>query len=310
MIRLFLTVDDVDAVIAAGYTHIRVYTDVTETGDFTTLDGSVALVAGSPSYEYTDLDGLDATWYKSAYWGALAGLGTKSAARKGDTQSAYATVEYFREEIDKTSNLSDLSIARLLDGASRMIDAFLGVQDGAFIADLSASARIFAGSGKPWQTIDPCMAVTLVAVKESVTASTYTAWATGDWLPFSGDVEYPDFNSTPYTGLMVDVTGDQAIFLSGETGITQAFSTLMTRSTVLRGVPTVQVTARWGLADSVPDDIAFACIFQCARWYKRLQAGGSDTLASGEIGRLMYTKSLDPAVKQVLVGGRHYEISI
>lgn len=177
MIRLFLTVDDVDAVMTAGYTHIRVYTDITATGDFTTLDGSVALVAGSPSYEYTDLDGLDSTWYKSAYWGALAGEGTKSAARKGDTQSAYATIEHFREEIDKTGNLSDLTIARLLDGASRMIDAFLGVQDGAFIADLSANARTYAGSGRAWQVIDPCMAITLVAVKESITATTYTSWA-------------------------------------------------------------------------------------------------------------------------------------
>ena len=309
MIRLFLTVDDVNAVMDAGYTVVRIYTDTSQAGDFTTLDGTVTLVADTPSYEYTDLDGTDATWYKSAYYGAVPGEGNKSTARRGDTQSAYATIEQFREEVDKTSNTSDLTIARLLDAASRNIDAFLGVEDGAFIADLSASARVFTGSGKPWQRITPCMQVTLVAVKESITADTYTAWETTDWIAFSGDPESPDFNLTPYTGLMVDITGDETVFLSGQSTVIAGFR-FKPQSQEVRGVPTVQVTARWGRADTVPHDISFACIFQAARWFKRLQAGGSDTLASSEFGQLMYTKSLDPAVQQVLIGGRHYEVSL
>lgn len=309
MIRLFLTVDDVAAVMAAGYTVVRIYTDIAEDGDFTTLDGIVTLEAGEPSYEYTDLDGTDATWYKSAYYGAVPGEGTKSAARRGDTRSAYATVEELREEIDKTSNTADLTLVRLLDAASRNIDLACGVEETAFIADLSASARVYAGTGKPWLRIDPCMQVTLVAVKESLTSSTYTSWETTDWIAFSGDAEHPDFNHAPYDALMVDITGDETVFLSGLATVVAGFRFKPTTQEK-RGIPTVQVTARWGLADTVPDDIRFATLFQAARWHKRLQAGGSDTLASGELGTLMYTKALDPAIRRILIDGRRTEVSL
>jgi hypothetical protein len=309
MIRLFLTVDDVAAVMAAGYTHIRIYTDITEGGDFTTLDGNVALVAGEPSYEYTDRGGTDATWYKSVYYGAVPGEGTKSTARRGDTRSSYATVEELREEIDKTSNTADLTLVRLLDAASRNIDRACGVEDGGFIADLSANARVYTGRGKPWLRIDPCTQITLVAAKESLTSSTYTSWASTDWIEFSGDAENPDFNSTPYDAIMVDITGDYTVFLSGLATVVAGFRFKPTTQEK-RGIPTVQVTARWGLADTVPDDIRFATLFQAARWHKRLQAGGSDTLASGELGTLMYTKTLDPAVRRILIDGRWTEVSL
>ncbi len=67
MNRLFITVEDVSAVIAAGYTIIRVYTDTSETGTFVTLDGSLTLVAAQQSYEHTDLHGATATWTSTAY---------------------------------------------------------------------------------------------------------------------------------------------------------------------------------------------------------------------------------------------------
>jgi hypothetical protein len=309
MIRLFLTVDDVAAVMAENYTHVRIYTDTAEDGAFATLDGSVALVAGEPSYEYTDRDGLDSTWYKSAYWGAIPGEGTMGAARRGDTRSAYATVEELRAEIDKTSNTADLTLVRLLDAASRVIDRYTGVEPTSYIADLAASARVYAGSGKPWQRIDPCMAITLVAVKDGITDTTYTSWAVTDWIAFSGDAEDPDFNLTPYDAIMCDIAGDFSVFLSGSSTVTAGFR-FAPVSEFVRGIPTVQVTARWGLADSVDADIRFATVFQAARWHKRLQAGGSDTLASAELGRLMYTKKIDPAVAMVLEQGRRIEVAI
>ena len=73
MIRLFVVVEEITAVMDAGYTVIRVYTDTSSSGDFTTLDGTITLVAGQESYEYTDLEGVAATWYKTAYYGTTAG---------------------------------------------------------------------------------------------------------------------------------------------------------------------------------------------------------------------------------------------
>jgi len=44
---------------------------------------------------------------------------------------------------------------------------------------------------------------------------------------------------------------------------------------------------------------------QASRWYKRYQSAMTDTLATGETGTLIYEKSLDPAIKRILVDGRY-----
>ena len=125
MIRLFVTCLDITAVMAESYTHIRVYTDTSETGTFVTLDGTITLVAGAESYEYTDSDGVAATWYKTAYYGATPGLGTKSDALKGSTSVAYATVSELRNQIGKTTETDDVELAALLDAASTAINVSL-----------------------------------------------------------------------------------------------------------------------------------------------------------------------------------------
>lgn len=282
MIRLFVTVEEVNAVMDAGYTHIRVYTDTSSGGDFTTLDGTITLVASTESYEYTDIEGSSATWYKTCYYGAAVGQGNKSAARKGDTAAAYATVKELRAEMDKTSTADDVTLARLLDSAALSINRACNRPDG-FMADPTASARIYAGSGKPYQRIDECTSITTVAVKDSVTDSSYTEWDDDDWIPFSGDPRAPNFNSTPYTAIMVDPTGDESVFTSG--GYTTKAGFRPTTD-VFRGVPTVQVTAKWGFSTEAPADIKEICIEQAARWYKHLQSAGSGTLATTELGQL------------------------
>jgi hypothetical protein len=281
MVRLFIVVEDVAAVLAESYTHIRVYTDTSATGAFATLDGTVALVAGQESYEYTDSDGTDATWYQTAYYGNTPGLGDRSAARKGETAAAYATVKELRYHIGKTVQTDDWELAQLLDAAARAINRFCNRPDG-FVADPTATARTFSGSGQAVQRIDECYAVTTVAVKDSATDDTYTAWGTGDWIAFSGDPEDPDFNSTPFTWLMIDPTGDETVFTSGLYTWRRGFrpSGRMRR----RGTPTVQVTGRWGYADAPPADIKIANLMQAARWYKRLQSSMADAAASLELG--------------------------
>jgi hypothetical protein len=203
---------------------------------------------------------------------------------------AYASVATLRAHIDKTGNEDDVVLARILDAATISIDRACNRYLRGFAyfqAPAVASARTYAGSGKVWQRIDPCIAVTLVEVKDSATADDYTAWDAADWLAFQGSYERPTFGTLPYTALMASVNGDYYKF---------------TKS--LRG-PTVRVSARWGGYASPPADIAEACVMQSARWYKREQSAMSDTLATPEMGMLLYQKSLDPDIRRILVDGRH-----
>lgn len=305
MIRLFVTVEDITAVLAAGYTLIRVYTDTSESGTFSTLDGTVSLVAGQVSYEYTDLDGTSATWYKTAYYGAVPGESIKSAARKGETSAAYATVRELRAQMDKVVAADDVELARLLDAATGAINRICNRPDG-FVADVTASARVYTGNGGPFQRIDECAGITAVAVKDSPSDSSYTAWASDDWIGYAGSPEYPDFQPTtkekPYTGIMVSAEGSYDHFTSGKYTGRRGFRPSYT---VSRGVPTVQVTARWGYAATVPIAIKVACIMQAARWYKRLQSAMADAVGSPDTGQLFYRKTIDPDIKGILIDGRY-----
>ena len=305
MIRLFLTVPSIDDTLTAGYTHIRVYTDVSETGTFVTLDGSTALVANQNSYEYLDVDGTSATWYRTAYYGLGPGESDKTDARKGATSAAYATVIEARMDVDLRSITNDLSVARALDGAARTIDQFCGRPEG-FFADVTANAKYYNGRGRSHLYIDECVEITEVAVKDSASDTTYVAWNSpttalagdGDWVACTGDPDDPEYNLFPWTLLIVDPNGDESIFIDGAIG---------NRGGRARapGAPTVRVTARWGYSATIPDDIKTANIMQAARWYKRLQGGMSDTLASADIGQLMFRQVIDPDVALILVQGRY-----
>lgn len=310
MIRLFCVVNDITAVMAEGYTLIRVYTDTSEAGAFTTLDGTITLVAGAESYEYIDSDGVAATWYKTAYFGAVPGEGDKSDALKGSTSVAYATVNELRNQIGKTGETDDVELAALLDAASGAINNYCNRPDG-FQADSTASARLYTGSGGPVQEIDECVSVTTVAVKDAPSDSSYTAWVSGDYIEFAGDANRPDFQPTvkgkPYTALMIDPTGDYSLFTAGTYTSRRGFRPSFN---VSRGVPTVQVTAAWGYASVIPDAIKQACIIQAARWYKRGQSAWADTVGSPDLGQMMYRKQLDPDVKHLLEDGRYTRPSI
>lgn len=125
---LQLIVDNVDDLMTAGYTVIRVYTDTVSTGTFVTLDGTETLVAAQESYEYEDNDGTSATWYKTAYYGAGPGESAKSDARQGDTWAAYASLEDLKEYlgIATATRDEDVLLSDLLDRATKAIDNYTG----------------------------------------------------------------------------------------------------------------------------------------------------------------------------------------
>lgn len=204
--------------------------------------------------------------------------------------AAYATVAEVKARIDKSRNDDDATLTALILSASQAVDNLCNRPDG-FEAVAVASARVYPGRGLSYLNIDECIAVTAVAVKDSVDAATYTAWAPTDWVAFRGDPEEPEFNRLPYTGIMVDPDGDYATFLDGRLGHNT--------------VRTCQVTARWGYAATAPYAIKEATILLVAQWYKRAQSAWADTVGLPDYGMLLYRQKLDPALWQMLIAGRY-----
>jgi hypothetical protein len=188
----------------------------------------------------------------------------------------------------------------LLAAVSRTIDGWCNAQDG-FIAPAVGTEKVFAGSGRNTQRIRPCVAISLVEVKESRDTD-YVAWAADDWIAFGGSPSFPTFEP-PYEYIQVDPAGSQAWFLPGRVNSWDHRSV---------NVPTVRVTARWGQFAAITDvpQVREATIFQAAIWYKRLESAGGDTVASADFGVLRFRKSLDPAVVAMLSEARHRRPSI
>ncbi len=206
----------------------------------------------------------------------------------------YCTLAELKARIGKTFTVDDTVLTAYITAASRTIDRLCRRPDG-FVALTTATARTYTGSGKAWQRIDECVEITKVEAKGSVTDSDYVEWVPADWMAFSGDPYRPDFNQLPYTAIMCSATGSYGAFVGG----------LMTA----RGVPTVRVTAKWGYATTVPTPIKEACIAQASRWYKRGQGVWADTVANAEVGVMLYSKELDPDIRNILVGGGYVRMA-
>lgn len=230
---------------------------------------------------------------------------------------AYASVAELRADINIDSDRHDATLQRLLNAAEKKINRFCNRLDG-FEAEAAASARYYVGSGRSYQRIDECVAITAVGVKDSPSddEDSYTAWTLGiigttteaDCFPATGDPENPYYNDTPYTLLVIGTNADYANFMSGQYAHKGGFrpSTI-----VKRGVTTIKVTARWGYSDAVPDDIKEATIMLAGWWYKQLQSSMADVVGTVELGDLrLYTKKMHPVVADILVDGRYKKPAI
>jgi hypothetical protein len=140
-----------------------------------------------------------------------------------------------------------------------------------------------------------------VAVKDSPSDTAYVSWAATDWIPFTGGPKHPEFNRTPYTALMVNPTGDYDVFTSGRFAHIRGFRP---DTEPQWAIPTVQVTAKWGYATTVPSQVKLAAIAQASRWWKRSKGAWQDAVQSAEFGTMLYTKALDPDVQFMLVNAR------
>lgn len=197
----------------------------------------------------------------------------------------YTTVQQVRSAFGSTvAGAGDDEIARTISAVSRWLDRFCNLPEG-FVAAESPTARLFAGDGTSIQRIAPCILVSLVETRAETT-TLWEAWASADWIAFRGDARQPDFNHLPYTGLLVALTGARTTFPAGTT-------------------PTVRITARWGYADTAPDDIAQACIIQVARLFKRGEGAFADALSNTVSDGTLSYRRLDPEVEAILKGGRY-----
>lgn len=229
--------------------------------------------------------------------------------------TAYGTAAELRARINKTSNADDATLTAILHAATNAVDRITNHEIAGvdvFYPDAVATARYYAGSGQRYQWIDECLSVSSVAVKTSATATAYTAWAASDYLTFTGGVRFPNFNDTPYTGLLCNPNGNYSIFTYGGLGGVERYFDwtgglgYLAEARRAAQVPTVQVTAIWGVTTTPPAEIREACLMLAARWWKRFESAMSDTLASGEMGQLLYTQPIDPDVRMLLMNSRWY----
>lgn len=198
---------------------------------------------------------------------------------------AYCTVAEVKAQSQKQFDNYDGVIEAMILAVKDAIDNYCGRPDG-FVAATDATPRVFYGSGKNWQRIDECVAVSQVEVKDSPTDEVYEIWPTTEYVIFSGDPKRPNYNGPRFDAVMVRIdTGNYAIFPDSQ-------------------YPTVRITARWGYATEVPAVVKQACITQVSRFMKRGQSGWADTLGDANFGTMNYRKVLDPDVQFMLKMGR------
>jgi len=275
MIRLDITVEDISTIMDQGYTLIRVYSDTSESGDFTTLEGTVALVNGQRAYTFVDTDGTSALWYKVAYYGSGPGESEKSEAQRGGTVDAYCTPQEIRAQIDKNLTTSDAVLWNIAVATSRAIDRYCRWEENVFNKDPQADdeTRTYIGLGFAILTCQPdgILKITRVEVSGSeIDSDTYRLWpenAIARGKPALGLRRLPHGAAWP-EGVDVDVTG------------------------------------HFGYSYAVPALIRQAAIVISARLWKRGQQGFGDASANIDLGQMFYAKQLDPEVKLWLEGFR------
>lgn len=176
----------------------------------------------------------------------------------------------------------DALFTTLATRASRLFDQVAGKKPGSFYVSTDVT-RYFDGNGEILLPIsDLAAAPTSLAVAETGSITVYTTWASTDYilLPYNA----PD-NGKPYTELLIDgMNGSKAVWYPFP--------------------KSVKIVGKFGYSVAIPDLVKQAVIMQASKWFKRGQQGFQDTGAITELGRLLYTKRLDPEVEMIALGFR------
>lgn len=208
--------------------------------------------------------------------------------------ASYATVDQLRirTQMLSTPSADQLTMMEeIVEAASRAIDRFCKRNE-EFGSSWVASVKYFTADGKSYLRVPTFLEIDEVAVKDSITATTYTVWTKessylagdGDWYAAHGDPENPSFEP-PGDLILVSPSGTYSVFPDGE------------------GAPVIKVTAVWGATSGVPADIREACLMQSARWLKQFQGSMSTELGTVDLGAVQYRRRLTSDVCQILIEG-------
>lgn len=224
------------------------------------------------------------------------------------SEVVYATVTELRAQPNVQGDGDDTVIELALLVASRAIDGFCNRVNDGFVASEFPVAREYPGQGTPWLYLDEFIELpTVVEMKPDATSDTYsTTISPSSVIPFAGSYERPNYNSRPYSGLMLKPNATATRFVNGKLEAGAAWLGWFNESrpsTNIRDLaifPTVRITARWGYSETIPPQVKQATITMASRWFKRGQSFWADVAGNNDMQMLMYRQSLDPDVKMML----------
>lgn len=215
----------------------------------------------------------------------------------------YCNAEDVRTQIGAKSKDDNGIIESIIGAVSRMIDGYMGYQDIGFKALTTATIREYATTATKHAWIDPCIEITSVKMKSAITDTTYSITLTvGTHVRgFSGspNSRFTNFNKLPYHGIILLPNASRRLFLQGNFSDNSGFS-IHPDDVGSAYLPTIEVTAKWGYAETVPDPIKQACIMQSIRVYKRVQGGMADALLNADFGQSRFLSKMDKDVKVLL----------
>lgn len=217
----------------------------------------------------------------------------------------YATVEDLYEIVDLDPEKYSTIMQFMLDSAAKHIDNVTKRKQDGWVADSVATPRLFVGSGNEFVEIDENVAVTSVSFKYDFDDATYTSMASGDYIALAGTKNKPDFNKTPYTMLMINPNGDYDYFPH-----VTSFGATLRDNTKLPSYPSIQVTAKWGYAVTVPEVIKTCVVMQATRYVKRAQAVFGDALGNADFGEIRYVRKMDNDIASMLKDGGMIKVSV
>lgn len=218
----------------------------------------------------------------------------------------YATLEDLQEipkfDVTKYADICQF----MLDAAAKHIDS---ITHRHWLAETPASARLYTGSNTKILEIDENTGVTALGFKFSFDDTSFTSMSASDYIPFSGSNDSPNFNAKPYTKLMINPNGDYtywpfvSTFGNGWYERGQSIHKIP-------GYPSIQVTAHWGYADTVPETIKNCVIIQATRWIKRGQAVFGDAIGNIDTGQILYVNKMDKDMQAMLQVGGLIKLSV
>lgn len=180
-------------------------------------------------------------------------------------ETIYATPEELRRQIEKqgtTGAAGDPALAILLGAASRLIDGYYNRPDG-FVADGDSSVRMFQGSGESHLWMDESIQIDSLFVGDTPKSTALTEIDEEDYIGFRGTPKNPDFNHTPYYGILL-------------------------LNSIFDSFSYYHVEGRWGYSQATPSSVKQLVIAIAARYYKQGEGAWSDTLGSSDVGRLLF----------------------